>query len=104
MPTLRPGSRPRRRCRRPKAGWTTSPRFWAPATIQALRAEQAKVERSLSELQDTGTLKSSQLPSLQSQLDSLKQQIAVEVQRVLKSLDNELDVARRKESAAAGRV
>ena len=69
------------------------------ATIQALRAEQAKVERSLSELQATGTIKSSQLPSLQSQLDSLKQQIAVEVQRILKSLDNELDVARRKETA-----
>lgn len=69
------------------------------ATIQALRAEQAKVERSLSELQATGTIKSSQLPSLQSQLASLKQQIAVEVQRILKSLDNELDVARRKETA-----
>ncbi|WP_179221900.1 GumC family protein [Inquilinus limosus] len=69
------------------------------ATIQALRAEQAKLERSLSELQDTGTVKSSQLPSLESQLTSLKQQIATEVQRVLKSLDNELDVARRKESA-----
>jgi len=69
------------------------------ATIQSLRAEQAKVERSLSELQATGTIKSSQLPSLQSQLDSLKQQIAVEVQRILKSLDNELDVARRKETA-----
>lgn len=69
------------------------------ASIQALRAEQAKVERSLSELQATGTIKSSQLPSLQSQLDSLKQQIAVEVQRILKSLDNELDVARRKETA-----
>jgi succinoglycan biosynthesis transport protein ExoP len=69
------------------------------ATIQALRAEQARVGRSLSELQDTGALKSSQLPSLHSQLESLRQQIAVEVQRVLKSLDNELDVARRKESA-----
>jgi capsular exopolysaccharide synthesis family protein len=69
------------------------------ATIQALRAEQAKVERGLSELQDTGAVKSSQLPSLQSQLESLKQQIAGEVQRVLKSLDNELDVARRKENA-----
>ncbi len=69
------------------------------ASIQALRAEQAKLERSLSELQDTGAVKSSQLPSLESQLASLRQQIAAEVQRVLKSLDNELDVARRKESA-----
>jgi capsular exopolysaccharide synthesis family protein len=69
------------------------------ATIQELRAEQAKVGRSLSELQDTGATKSSQLPALLSQLDSLKQQIAVEVQRILKSLENELDVARRKENA-----
>ncbi|MGK9168512.1 polysaccharide biosynthesis tyrosine autokinase [Inquilinus limosus] len=68
-------------------------------TIQALRAEQARVERSLSELQDTGAVKSSQLPSFQSQLVSLKQQIATEVERILKSLENELDVAQRKEAA-----
>ena len=67
--------------------------------IQGLRAEQSKVERSLSELQDTGAVKSSELPSLHSQLDSLKQQISVEVQRILKSLENELDVAQRKEAS-----
>ncbi|WP_225771441.1 polysaccharide biosynthesis tyrosine autokinase [Inquilinus sp. Marseille-Q2685] len=66
--------------------------------VQALRAEQAKVDRQLSEYEDTGVTKSAELPVLRSQQASLRQQIRQEVDRVVASLANEVEVERRKES------
>ena len=66
--------------------------------VQTLRSEQAKVDRQLSEYEDTGVTKSADLPMLRSQQASLKEQIRQEVDRVVASLANDVDVERRKES------
>jgi capsular exopolysaccharide synthesis family protein len=65
--------------------------------IQLLRKDQAEIKRQLTTLEDAGVSKSVQIPALKSQLASLDQQIATETERVLASLANEVEVARRKE-------
>jgi polysaccharide biosynthesis transport protein len=66
-------------------------------TIQSLRKDEAQTARSVLEIEQAGALKSSELPLLKSQLDSIRTKIAEEVQRHLESLKNEVIIAQRKE-------
>lgn len=68
-------------------------------TIQALRIEQARSERRLRELQDSRALKSAEIASLRSELDSIGRQIGDEVARIVASLTNEISIARQKEAS-----
>ncbi|MDA4634331.1 hypothetical protein NZA98_25100, partial [Escherichia coli] len=81
-----------------KAGVALSEILGSPA-IQQLRAEQSRVERSLQEISQSGAIQSVQLPQLNSQLASLKSQIAGEVQQVIDSLRNEINVTHRQQAA-----
>jgi uncharacterized protein involved in exopolysaccharide biosynthesis/MinD-like ATPase involved in chromosome partitioning or flagellar assembly len=67
------------------------------AAIQALRAEEARVNRELMEINESGALKNPRLPQLHSQLGSLRTQIADEVDQVVSSLRNEIEVNRRQQ-------
>ena len=67
--------------------------------IQELRAEQAKVDRQLTEYADTGAVKANEIPALRSQQASLREQIKREVDRVVASLANEIAVEQHKEDA-----
>ena len=67
--------------------------------ILPLRAEQARIERQILEIKQSGATQSAQLPQLNSQLDSLKVQIADEVRQVISSLRNEINVLQRQQSA-----
>ncbi len=67
--------------------------------IQELRAEQAKVDRQLTEYADTGAVKANEIPALRSQQASLRDQIKREVDRVVASLANEIAVEQHKEDA-----
>jgi capsular exopolysaccharide synthesis family protein len=66
-------------------------------TIQNLRKDEAQIARSVLEIEQAGALKSSELPLLRSQLDSIRAKIDEEVQRHLESLRNEVTIAQRKE-------
>ncbi|SDP38237.1 capsular exopolysaccharide family [Phyllobacterium sp. OV277] len=81
-----------------KSGVALSEILGSPA-IQQLRAEQSRVERSLQEISQSGASQSVQLPQLNSQLASLKSQIAGEVQQVIDSLRNEINVTHRQQGA-----
>ncbi len=69
------------------------------AAVQALRADQARLERRIGELRDSGAVKNLQLSALDAELSSVKQQIAEEIQRVVESLSSEISIAHRKEEA-----
>ncbi|KXF78716.1 hypothetical protein ATN84_02760 [Paramesorhizobium deserti] len=71
----------------------------ASPAIQALRLEEAKVERRLAELQATGAVKSAEIPSLISEREALKKQMSDEVDQIIKSLSNEIAIAQRRRSA-----
>lgn len=83
-------------------------------TVVALRDQQAALLRESQGLQDMGAVKSARLPAIQSQLRTLSEQVGHEVDRVLKSLENEVQVAERRvqdteraiqtEIAASGRA
>ncbi|WP_185928015.1 GumC family protein [Pseudorhizobium endolithicum] len=60
--------------------------------IQQLRSEQARIARAITEISESGARKNSQLPQLESQLASLKRQIAAEISQVVDSLRNEIAV------------
>ncbi|TXR48326.1 GumC family protein [Phyllobacterium endophyticum] len=60
--------------------------------ILALRTEQSRIERQIQQIRESGATQSVQLPQLTSQLESLKTQIGVEVQQILDSLRNEINV------------
>lgn len=64
--------------------------------IQQLRASQAQMERRLRVLKDTGAAQSAEIPSLTSELEAVRQQIAQEVGLILVSLRNEIDSAARR--------
>lgn len=70
--------------------------FLASPSIQALRAEQAKLERELDALTRSGAVKNRQVGVLTSELASLREQIASEVERILQSLANETEITRQK--------
>ena len=82
-------------------GAATFPEVLNSPVVQLLRKDQAQVSRELTSLESAGASKSAQIPALKSHLDVLEQQIATETERVLLSLANEVDVARRKEEALA---
>ncbi|MEO4001506.1 polysaccharide biosynthesis tyrosine autokinase [Mesorhizobium sp. CAU 1732] len=70
--------------------------FLASPSIQALRAEQAKLERELDALTRSGAVKNRQVGVLTSELASLREQIASEVDQILQSLANETEITRQK--------
>ncbi|MBS7702128.1 GumC family protein [Chelatococcus asaccharovorans] len=82
-------------------GAATFPEVLNSPVIQLLRKDQAQFSRELMSLESAGASKSAQIPALKSQLEALQRQIATETERVLLSLANEVDVARRKEEALA---
>ena len=70
----------------------------ASPTIQNLRNEEARVERQLGELRSNGALKSAEIPVLKAEQEALKQQISNQVGEIIKSLDNEIQIARQRRS------
>lgn len=72
------------------------PEILSSASIQSLRSELAKVERQINELKTNGALKSIELPVLISDHGALKTQIAGEVNEIIKSLSNEIEIAERR--------
>ena len=64
--------------------------------IQQLRVSQSELERKLQVLNDTGASRSSEVPVLVSELDTVRQQIGREVEKILVSLRNEIDTAHRR--------
>lgn len=65
--------------------------------IQQLRTGKAELERRLQRLRDTGASQSAEMPALVSEIETVQQQVAREIEHVLVSLRNEID-------AASGRV
>lgn len=70
--------------------------FLASASLQGLRAEQARIERALEMLKSSGAVKSRQVGQLTLELDSLRRQIGGEVGQVMESLANEVAIARQR--------
>ncbi|UVV69004.1 GumC family protein [Brucella anthropi] len=70
----------------------------ASPAIQSLRNEEARVERQLGELQSNGALKSAEIPVLKAEQEALKQQISNQVGEIIKSLGNEIQIARQRRS------
>ncbi|MEJ5022237.1 exopolysaccharide transport family protein [Ochrobactrum vermis] len=70
----------------------------ASPAIQTLRGEAARVERQLDELQSNGALKSAEIPVLKAEQEALKQQISSQVGEIIKSLGNEIQIARQRRS------
>ncbi|PQA74745.1 GumC family protein [Brucella oryzae] len=70
----------------------------ASPAIQTLRSEAARVERQLDELQSNGALKSAEIPVLKAELEALNQQISSQVGEIIKSLGNEIQIARQRRS------
>jgi uncharacterized protein involved in exopolysaccharide biosynthesis/Mrp family chromosome partitioning ATPase len=67
----------------------------ASPTIQAFRIEQARLQRSITDITSAGATKSGELPRLNSQLASIDVQLRTETQRVIDSLANEVAVKER---------
>ena len=65
----------------------------ASPAIQSLKNEQARVERQLDELRSNGALKSAEIPILMAESEALKQQITAQVDEIIKSLSNEIQIA-----------
>lgn len=65
----------------------------ASPAIQSLKNEQARVERQLDELRSNGALKSAEIPVLMAESEALKQQITAQVDEIIKSLSNEIQIA-----------
>ena len=68
----------------------------ASPAIQNLRNEQARVERKLDELKANGALKSAEIPVLTAEREALRQQISMQVDRIIGSLNNEILIARQR--------
>lgn len=78
--------------------------FLDSPAIQALRTERARVERELETLQRSGAVKNRQIAALTSELASLRQQIADEVNRIIESLANETAIAEQKRAGLERRL
>ncbi|TCL74550.1 polysaccharide biosynthesis tyrosine autokinase [Rhizobium sp. BK251] len=70
----------------------------ASPTIQALRTEEARTKRAISEIDESGAIMNPQLPQLKSQLASLKTQINAEIEQIIDSLRNEIVSMKRQEA------
>jgi succinoglycan biosynthesis transport protein ExoP len=64
--------------------------------VQQLRVSQSELERRLQVLNDTGAPQSADVPVLTSELETVRQQIRREVDKILVSLRNEIDSAGRR--------
>ena len=69
-----------------------------------MRTEQSRIERTIQQIKESGATQSVQLPQLNSQLESLKGQIGVEVQQILDSLRNEISVTHLQQAAVAANL
>lgn len=70
--------------------------------IQPLWLQRTDLRRAIAEIEAAGVTRSTQLPNLNSRLEALNGQIDDEIARVLSSLENEVDVATRREESIAG--
>jgi capsular exopolysaccharide synthesis family protein len=66
-------------------------------TISQLRAERARLSNELADQEKTYTPKHPRIIKLRAQLDSVQQQIQLEISKVVKSIRNEYEVAKAKE-------
>lgn len=82
-----------------KEGFPSLSEILGSETVQALRIEEARLERRLRELKDSKAEKSLELSTLVSALASLKQQIGEEIERIVDSLTNELAILTQKEKS-----
>ncbi|MDH7785954.1 uncharacterized protein involved in exopolysaccharide biosynthesis/Mrp family chromosome partitioning ATPase [Ochrobactrum sp. 19YEA23] len=71
----------------------------ASPAIQQLRNEEARVERQLGELKTNGAVKSAEIPVLTAERDALRQQIVGQVDQIVQSLGNEIQIARQRRSS-----
>jgi len=71
----------------------------ASPAIQQLRNEEARVERQLGELQTNGAVKSAEIPVLTAERDALRQQIVGQVDQIVQSLGNEIQIARQRRTS-----
>lgn len=69
--------------------------------IQALRADQAQVERKLAAIEASGASKSDQIPVLKNESAGLQNRIDQEVNGVIESLETEITIARQKRESVA---
>ncbi|WP_439628087.1 GumC family protein [Shinella sp.] len=80
-----------------KGGLALSEVLNSPA-IQQLRTEEARLKRLLAAISESGAVKNPQIPDLKSQLATIQAQIDVEVEQIVGSLRNEIEVTRRQQS------
>ena len=66
--------------------------------IQQLRTEEARLKRSLATISESGALKNPQIPELKSQLETIQTQIGLEVDQVVESLRNEIEISKRQQA------
>ena len=66
--------------------------------IQQLRTEEARLKRQLAAISESGAVKNPQIPDLTSQLETIQAQIDVEVEQIVESLRNEIEVTRRQQA------
>ncbi|WP_024816293.1 exopolysaccharide transport family protein [Methylopila sp. 73B] len=74
------------------------------ATVQSLRTRETELVRQVADIEQSGALKSGELPARRRQLVSVRAEIDAEIGRVVASLANEVEVARGKERALASEV
>ncbi len=70
-------------------------------TISQLRAERARLNNELADQEKTFTPKHPRIIKLRAQLDSVQQQIQLEISKVVKSIRNEYEVAKAKEETSS---
>ncbi|GAA4165251.1 GumC family protein [Shinella granuli] len=80
-----------------ESGLTLSEVLNSPA-IQQLRTEESRLKRSLATISESGAVKNPQIPELKSQLETIQAQIAVEVDQIVESLRNEIEVSKRQQA------
>ncbi|KQY26670.1 GumC family protein [Rhizobium sp. Root482] len=70
----------------------------ASPTIQQLRVEEARISRSVTEIEESGATKNPQITTLRSQLASIRRQIVKETHQIIGSLRNEISVSQRQQA------
>lgn len=71
-------------------------------TIQLLRAEQARVIRAVAQIDESGAAMSPERPQLSSQLNSLNKQIDSEISQIVAALRNEIEVNEKQRQDVEG--
>lgn len=79
-------------------GGLALPEVLNSAAIQQLRTEEARVKRLLAQISESGAVKNPQIPQLTSELETLRAQIGIEVEQIVDSLRNEIEVGKRQQS------